>query len=632
MMLCKGLGKFIERNSDVLYLRLSFLNQTLRMKFPSLNVKVFLSFLLISVPLSMMGQDALQQLRDQTSASLATGESRSSLLKNYFSSFSQDQNLLDKTSLIQQPSTALQPFVLEGVVDPEKYVLGPGDVIEISIFTVSPITFRTTVSAEGALTLPNVGEVAVSGKTLASVKLDLVLQLSKQYKSSSVAITLQHPRNFLVTVTGAIRTPGKHNVSSIDRVDKAVILANAPPVENANLAPTLQTEKLNSDRLSVRLYPNYAPLLQPSLRRIKVHRKSGEVVECDLIRFFMAGDNSMNPVLQEGDVVVVPNLAVESVEKVGIYGAVQIPGLHEYSPFDSLTTLFKIAQGATPTADLENVQLVRRTASGFQTLRINFSDILSKRAPDLPLLPNDRIQVPEKKMTKIGNVTIKGEVKFPGYFAIEEGKTTLKEVIKLAGGFTEQALLNGAKIYRKPRTDDPNAKEPISITDPGFERARILRGSNLNPEEAQTFDIDYNARRNYVSVNFQDIFQSGSSKDVVLKDGDVILVPKDEQLVYVFGQVQRPGFVKYVKGWKVRDYLNAVGGETSESTGDIKVLKANGDEWKTPSDTEVESGDWIIAPKKVRKTFAQSVSEYAPIISLFTTIVTLGVLIFQLTR
>ncbi len=602
------------------------------MRFPSLNVKFFLSFLLIAVPLSMMGQDALQQLRDQSSATQATGESRSSLLKNYFSSFSQDQNFIDKTATLPQPSLSLQALPLEDAVDAEKYVLGAGDVIEISIFTLTPITFRTTVSADGALTLPNVGAVAVSGKTLASVKPELVSQLSKQYKSSSVAITLQRPRNFLVTVTGAIRTPGKHIVSSVDRVDKAVLLANAPPVENANLAPTLQTEKLNSDRLSVRLYPNYAPLLQPSLRRIKMHRKSGEVVECDLIRFFMTGDNSMNPMLQEGDEIVVPNLAVESVEKVGIYGAVQIPGLHEYSPFDSLTTLFNIAQGATPTADLENVQLVRRTASGFQTLRINVGDILSKRAPDLPLLPNDRIQVPEKKMTKIGNVTIKGEVRFPGYFAIEEGKTTLKEVIKLAGGFTEQALLNGAKIYRKPRAEDPNAKEPIAITDPGFERARILRGSNLNPEEAQTFDIDYNARRNYVSVDFREVFEKGSAKDVLLQDGDVMLIPKDDQTVYVFGQVERPGFVKYVKGWNIRDYLNAVGGETSESTGDIKVLKANGDEWKTPSDTEIESGDWIIVPKKVRKTFAQSVSEYAPVISLFTTLVTLGVLIFQVTR
>ncbi len=602
------------------------------MGFASLNVKFFLSFLLISVPLSMMGQDALQQLRDQTSATQATGESRSSLLKNYFSSFSQDQNLLDKTATLPQPSASLQALPLEDVVDAEKYVLGPGDVIEISIFTLTPITFRTTVSADGALTLPNVGAVAVSGKTLASVKSDLLSQISKQYKSSSVAITLQRPRNFLVTVTGAIRTPGKHIVSSVDRVDKAVLLANAPPVENTTLAPTLQTEKLNSDRLSVRLYPNYAPLLQPSLRRIKVHRKSGEVVECDLIRFFMAGDNSMNPVLQEGDVVVVPNLAVESVEKVGIYGAVQIPGLYEYSPFDSLSTLFKLAQGATPNADLENVQLVRKTASGFVSERINVSEIFAKRAKDVRILPNDRVQVPEKKMTKIGNVTIKGEVQFPGYFAIEEGKTTLKEVIKLGGGFTEQALLNGAKIYRKPRTDDPNAKEPIAITDPEFERARILRGSNLNPEEAQTFDIDYNARRNYVSVSFQEVFEKGSAKDVLLQDGDVILIPRDEQTVYVFGQVERPGFVKYVKGWNVRDYLNAVGGETSESTGDIKVLKANGDEWKTPSDTEIESGDWIIAPKKVRKTVAQSVSEYTPVISLFTTLVTLGVLIFQVTR
>ncbi len=631
-MLCKGLGKFIEQNKGILYLRPSFLNQTLRMGFSSLNVKFFLSFLLIATPLSTAGQDALQQLRDQSSASQATGESRSSLLKNYFSSFSQDQNLLDKTATLPQPSLSLQALPLEDAVDAEKYVLGAGDVIEISIFTLTPITFRTTVSADGALTLPNVGAVAVSGKTLAAVKPELVSQISKQYKSSSVAITLQRPRNFLVTVTGAIRTPGKHIVSSVDRVDKAVLLANAPPVENANLAPTLQTEKLNSDRLSVRLYPNYAPLLQPSLRRIKVHRKSGEVVECDLIRFFMAGDNSMNPVLQEGDMVVVPNLALESVEKVGIYGAVQIPGLYEYSPFDSLTTLFKLAQGATPNADLENVQLVRKTSSGFVSERINVSEIFARRANDVPILPNDRIQVPEKKMTKIGNVTIKGEVKFPGYFAIEEGKTTLKEVITLAGGFTEQALLNGAKIYRKPRTDDPNAKEPISITDPDFERARILRGSNLNPEEAQTFDIDYNARRNYVSVSFQEVFEKGSAKDVLLQDGDVILIPKDEQTVYVFGQVERPGFVKYVKGWNVRDYLNAVGGETSESTGDIKVLKANGDEWKTPSDTEIESGDWIIVPKKVRKTLAQSVSDYAPVISLFTTLVTLGVLIFQVTR
>ncbi len=598
----------------------------------SSNVTFFLSCLLIAVPVSMAGQDALQQLLDQTYGTQATGESRSSLLKNYFSAFSQDQNLLDKISPLPQLSASLQALPLEDVVDAEKYVLGPGDVIEISIFTLTPITFRTTVSADGALTLPNVGAVAVSGKTLAAVKSELVSQISKQYKSSSIAITLQRPRNFLVTVTGAIRTPGKHLVSSVDRVDKAVLLANAPPVENTNLAPTLQAEKLNSDRLAVRLYPNYAPLLQPSLRQIKVHRKSGEVLACDLIRFFMAGDNSMNPVLQEGDVIVVPNLAVESVEKVGIYGAVQIPGLYEYSPFDSLTTLFKLAHGATPNADLENVQLVRKTSSGFVSERINVSEIFAGRAKDVLILPNDRIQVPEKPMTKIGNVTIKGEVKFPGYFAIEEGKTTLKEVIKLAGGFTEQALLNGAKIYRKPRTDDPNAKEPIAITDPEFERARILRGSNLNPEEAQTFNIDYNARRNYVSVSFQEIFQSGSSKDVVLKDGDVILVPKDEQTVYVFGQVERPGFVKYVKGWKIHDYLNAVGGETSESTGDIKVLKANGNEWKTPRDTEIESGDWIIVPKKVRKTFAQSVSEYAPVISVFTTIVTLSVLIFQVTR
>ncbi|MCS6990017.1 MAG: SLBB domain-containing protein [Chloroherpetonaceae bacterium] len=583
---------------------------------------------------SLQGQDLdqLRQLRDQTSASPATGESRSSLLRNYFSSFSQDQNLLDKLSASVQPAPSLQTIPLEDVIDAEKYMLNAGDVIDISIFSLAPITFRTTVSADGNLTIPNVGSVFVSGKTLASAKPELLEKLSKQYKGGAISITLQRPRTFLVTVTGAIRAPGKHVVSAIDRVDKAILVANAPMGDNSNLAPNLQAEKLTADRLALRLYPNYSPLLQPSLRRIQLRRKSGEVIECDLIRFFLAGDNSMNPLLREGDVIAVPNLAVEQVEKVGIYGAVQIPALYEYSPFDSLSTLLRLAQGATPNADLENVQLVRKTASGFETRRINLAEILARKAPDVPLLPNDRIQVPEKSAPKIGNVTIKGEVKFPGYFAIEEGKTTLKDVVKLAGGFTDKALLNGAKIYRKPRPEDPNAKEPIAITDPGFERARIVRGSNLNPEEAQTFDIDYGARRNYVSANFPEIFKAGSEQDILLKDGDIILIPRDEQTVYVFGQVQRPGFVKYVKGWKARDYLNAVGGETSESTGDVKVLKAGSDEWKTPSETEIESGDWIIAPKKVRKTFAQSVSEYAPIISLFTTAVTLGVLIFQATK
>lgn len=595
-------------------------------------IKHSLIFAFIFSPAAILGQDALQQLRDQPSASQAAGESRSSLLKNYFSAFSQEQNPLDKISVLPQASGSFQTIPLEEAIDAEKYILGAGDVIEISIFTLTPITFRTTVSADGALTLPNVGAIEVSGKTLAAVKPELLSQLSRQYKSSSIAITLQRPRTFLVTVTGAIRSPGKHIVSSVDRVDKAILLANTPPVEGNTLAPTLQTEKLNTDRLAIRLYPNYAPVLQPSLRRIKVHRKNGEVLACDLIRFFMAGDKSMNPVLQEGDLITVPNLMVQEVEKVGLYGAVQIPALYEYTPSDSLTTLFKIAQGATANADLKNVQLVRKTSSGFEKMYINVEEIFAGRANDIPLFPNDRIQVPEKNAPRIGNVTIKGEVKFPGYFAIEEGKTTLKMLVELAGGFTEKALLNAAKIYRKPSLEDPNAKEPIAITDPDFERARILRGSNLNPEEAQTFDIDYNARRNYVSINFKDIFQQGSKQDLLLKDGDLILIPRDEQMVYVFGQVRRPGYVKYVKGWKIKDYLRAVGGETTESTGDIKVLKANGDEWKTPSETEIESGDWIIVPKKVRKTLAQNTAEYTPVISLFATIVTLGVLIFQAMR
>ncbi|MDX2128515.1 MAG: SLBB domain-containing protein [Chloroherpetonaceae bacterium] len=569
---------------------------------------------------------------DQSNTTTPAGESRSLLLKNYFSSFNQDQSPIDRLSNSTQASPVFPSFPLEGVIDPSKYLLGSGDIFEISVASVTPVIFRVSVNVEGKINIPNVGSFEAAGRYLSEIKPEIILKLKRLYKDEAINVSLSNPRSFIIAISGAVKTPGKYVVSSLDRLDKVILQSNISPPEPTQLAPNIQSDRLNSDKLSVRLYPNASPLIQPSLRHISIRRKNGSVFKADLLRFYLTGDRSTNPNLQEGDVVTVQNAAAGEVDKIGIYGAVQIPLICEYHPSDSLLTLFSFAQGGTQNADLEQVQLVRENNGTFESKIINLTRVIEGKEPNFPLLPNDRIQVPEKKHKKLGNITIKGEVKYPGYFSIHEGETTLKQVITLAGGFTENALLNGAKIFRKPKPEDPNAREPISVTDPGFERARIVRGSNLSSEEAQTFDLDFAARRNFVSANFNEIFSKESNKDIELLDGDVVIIPKDDQTVYIVGQVQRPGFIKYRSGWKVEDYILAAGGETSESSGDVKIMKAGSDEWKNPGETIIESGDWIIAPKRVRKTFSQVLSEYSPILSLFATVVTLGVLIFQVTR
>jgi protein involved in polysaccharide export with SLBB domain len=80
-------------------------------------------------------------------------------------------------------------------------------------------------------------------------------------------------------------------------------------------------------------------------------------------------------------------------------------------------------------------------------------------------------------------------------------------------------------------------------------------------------------------------------RDIVLEDGDLIIVPRDAGTVYVFGQVANPGYIKYVPGRTYKEYIALAGGETNESTGDIRILKAGSYEWKFPHETAVESGD-----------------------------------------
>ncbi|MCS7013173.1 MAG: SLBB domain-containing protein [Chloroherpetonaceae bacterium] len=564
-----------------------------------------------------------------TAASFAQGvsvpsaeERRSSVMRTYFSAFgSQGQSSLERLNALSLTPEVFQSIPLEEAINPDEYVLGAGDVIEVNLFGTIPLTLRSMIAPDGMLSLRTVGVFNAKGKTLTEIKKAIEQGVLKQYRASSVSVSLHQPRTFLVLITGAVTLRSQQPATPLDRVDKIFYLANSQG----------QPQPDASQLLARRLYPDTQPPIKASLRNIVLRHSDGTTEPVDLIRYFLTGERRFNPRLREGDVIEVPNLQLENMDLVGIDGAVHLPALYEYSQFDSLTTLYKIALGATKYADLERVQITRHTEKGFERLTVNLAAILAGKAPDVPLLPNDRVQVPLKTHARIGNVTVRGAVAYPGFYAIESQKTTLKEVIALAGGFTSEALLSAARIFRRQKSEE-GVPLPANVPpDLDFIRQQLIRTGDLDAEELANFNLELGARRNYVAADFRAIF-SGKSSDVVLEDGDLIIVPRDAGTVYVFGQVANPGYVKYDAHRSYKDYIALAGGETSESTGDVRILKAGSFEWKYPNETVVESGDWIFVPKKFQKTFAQQMAEITPVVSIISTVATLALLIFQVFR
>lgn len=116
------------------------------------------------------------------------------------------ESKLDLKSMMQAPVNNAP--VLEGPVDPEKYYVGPSDVLSVNIWISPSLNFSLTVTPEGTLIIPTVGEVRVTDLTLGEAKKKVIEEIKKKYITGSPSVTLISPRSITVTVTGAIRYPG----------------------------------------------------------------------------------------------------------------------------------------------------------------------------------------------------------------------------------------------------------------------------------------------------------------------------------------------------------------------------------------------------------------------------------------
>ncbi len=517
----------------------------------------------------------------------------------------------------QQSSQSAKIAVMDGPVDPKEYLVGPGDIYSVNIWISPPISLQLPVTPEGSVIIPTVGEVSVSGLHLVEAKKKVLSEIRKKYISGNISFTLLTPRIFTVRVTGSGFLENTVYVQATERAQDAISMAKSKSDQILKSMEGTQPSKEDAQKLSA----------EGSLRKIKIRHRDGTESTADIERFMATKESKCDPLLQDGDVVIVPAKNILR-DFVGVYGAVNGQGAYEFVEGDSLMSMILIASGCSPLADSGHVTISRMNEEGntFQTISADMKAIVAGAAPDVPLQRGDRVVVREKmELRRDYKATVEGEVLYPGNYPITKDSTKLTDVIRAAGGFTEFASLGMSKVFRRSVTE----REIVS------ERLESARGG-VTPEDSAYFFLETNVRlnRELVVVDFTSLFlRNDESKDVYVRDGDQIVIASNQKTIYVFGQVVHPGHVVYVSGKSFDFYVSLAGGYTEYArSGDTRIIKANTKQWLKPDETTIDEGDYVWVPKEPYRPFAYYMQLYGQLFSIIGTVVTLVVLVVQLKK
>lgn len=449
-----------------------------------------------------------------------------------------------------------------------------------------------------------------------SLNISIAQVVTTQDRSYSIAT---QQAMISVTIGGNFITNGTFSASPNERADQFI-----SRIFNQFVSLITTTDKRTSDLLSLIQEQNQ----KYARRNIQLKRSNGENITLDLEKFRLTGDFKYNPYLKNEDVIIFPNFDIEK-NFVSIYGAVNNPVIFQYVEGDRLSDALIFAQGFSPV--YENITTIEISRLSYRGEK---EEILRFNIDENPLLKaGDRIRVLADEVRRRDyKVYIAGEVKRPGLIPITKSSTTLKEVIEKAGGVTEKAdllkaeLIRGANVFKLP------------IFTEEMENLLMLRMADISPEDSLVFIVDNKLRfsRGNATINFEEIVNDTTQfHSFIVKNGDYIYIPEKIKLVYVFGQVNNPGYIIYVAGKKIDYYIQQAGGVGGIAKDEYYLIKGKTRSWHKVEEGEnidVEAGDYIWVPKKPIRDFDYYLQRIGLIGGTITGIVSTILLFIQVTK
>jgi protein involved in polysaccharide export with SLBB domain len=490
-------------------------------------------------------------------------------------------------------------LIPEKEINPMEFIVGPGDIFDFSVFSTPPIIYQIKVSPEGKLLIPTVGLIDVKGKLLQDVYYSANDMIKKVYKTSEIAFVLSHVRQFKVIVSGSVVKPLSVPSSPLDRVSEVI-------------------ERAGGFKFDA------------SLRNISLIRNN-KVLRVDLLKFFLVGQKSANPFVEGGDQIIVPPSSEK--QQVSIFGEVGYPGEFEFVKGDSLSTLIRFAQGFLASANLDSVEVDRFKGNTKVLERwfVNLSswkDILNSREKltnDFPLEIGDRVYVRIlPNWNKEQYVVVKGEVLYPGKYAIIENKDKIYDIFIRCGGFTEDASIPDIEFIRQQEAEKRD-----------YEMDRLYRtpSTEMSEFEQRYFQSRVREKRGAMTLDFEKLLKDPTSdQNITLFNKDSIIVPTKKNYINVQGRVNNPGYIVYKPGLTYLDYINQAGGFGYRA--DIKetfVAKSKGEIFLAKDmDYTIEPGDVILVPPEKEVSFTEVFTNIISVIAQLTTIVGVVITIVRL--
>lgn len=533
------------------------------------------------------------------------------------------QNELENNKGMDSKMIESEQLPVSNIVNPDNYYLGPGDVLLVKAIPMVTTAVPVVVSPDNKMFLPRSGGlIDVNGKTLTEAR-EIIKESFRKYKEDAiVTVSFQRPHLSFVEVEGNVLNSSVFNLPSTFKVSDAIQLANkrTPVSQKSNSSEDDYIQERLRVKRNFSNSQDHGEVIDYWKRNILVIHEDGTSDNVDLLKSKTKGNSSLNPYVRQGDRIIVPFNKSEYYT-ISVKGEVQRPITLPFKRGDKLSELVSYGLGLNDNADENNIYYF--DGENKQKLETDGNKIIVKN--DLELKPGSVVVVGskfDKTQPEDGVVTVKGFVQNPGAYPIMNNKTTLTEIIDMAGGLTDEAYLPLAKLYR-------NTNEFDELSQSRTEAFKMFRKSNLSMEDTIRYTLDMRSIEPIVSVDFAKAIDN-KKYDVTLVNGDEIVIPTSPNRVYVFGRVENPGFVEFEKGKDVSYYINKTGGYTDVADYDrTAVIRKNTTAWVGDEEAIVFDGDYIYVPGEEDLSTSTEQAKYSTYAAIAGTVATLGFLVIQ---
>jgi protein involved in polysaccharide export with SLBB domain len=631
------------------------------------------------------------------------------------------------------PNASFEPNLR--IATPKNYILGPDDQLIIAVTGLNENTFNKKITPDGTIQLPYAGIIHLAGLTIDQAAQAIKNKLQqKVYPAlaggqTQLSLTLGNVKTIRVTIIGEAQRPGGYSVSSLASLFNVLYLSGGPTDNGSlrnievirnnkvlsviDLYAFLQKGILENDvRLEdqdVIRFPVYQKhvFLTGEAKRPAIYELGPKETLADLVQLGGGfGDTAYKgnvKVVQlgekekkvkdigaedfayyiphNGDSIFIDKIVNVIYNSVTITGAVNHPGMYEYTAGLTLSQLLKKADSLREHAAANAILVKRREADNTRSLlSADWNAIREHVAKDIALLKEDSVYVPfVDSLQDMVTVSVNGFVRNPGNLLFREGMTAA-DAITLAGGFGTEAAQHRIEISRiNKNKSDTLANKLVDIIRIDLDSANAvrdgkfllqpldnifvprllnyhslgsakLRGEVLFPGEYQIERRDESVKdliqrggglTSFGSLANVQVYRKGlrvgvdllheeKNKEFLLQANDSIYIPKTQSYVEVTGGVFNPQIVAYESG-RLNSYISAAGGINDKGyLGKAYVQYSNGINKKTRhflffrNYPKVLPGSKIVVPEGdgSRKRFL-SLPEIATLLTSLTAMVTI---------